>query len=371
MPGWTSRAPLLVVRHAKSDQRAGVPDHERPLNDARTARRAGARPLARPGTGRRIDLVLCSSAVRAQQTWDLAAGRARRRAAAGRHGRAVRDVARPACWRCCTRWTTTSERWPWSGTSRPSRPSCGLLAGSADAGAEPACTRASPTSGVAVLELSGSWSDLAEGCCLPVRAGGAPRPSAGWPGRPRRSASSISSRGMPSRYRTASRNGTLTVASARSRTTGLALKAMPSPAALSMSRSFAPSPIAIGAGQRKRPRTRRTGAARPPCPPGRRRRRCTRPVSTPSTTSSRLASTCSMPERARPAAAITSRKPPETSATVKPSRCSVRTSVRAPGVSSMASPDLVEHGRRQAGQLGDPLVQAAARSRARRASPAR
>ena len=65
---------LLILRHAKSawDDPA-LPDHDRPLNER------GQR--AAPAMGRRIraagfkpDLVLCSSARRAQETWRLAAG---------------------------------------------------------------------------------------------------------------------------------------------------------------------------------------------------------------------------------------------------------------------------------------------------------
>src|SRR4051812_20138054 len=64
---------LLVVRHAKSDQGAPGADHDRPLN-ARGRRDAAAlgRHLAE---GDRVGLVLCSSAVRARETWQLAAER--------------------------------------------------------------------------------------------------------------------------------------------------------------------------------------------------------------------------------------------------------------------------------------------------------
>lgn len=64
---------LVLVRHAKSDQHpaAGVDDHERPLNER------GRRDA--PALGRWLsagvgapDLVLSSSALRAQQTWQLA-----------------------------------------------------------------------------------------------------------------------------------------------------------------------------------------------------------------------------------------------------------------------------------------------------------
>ena len=63
---------LTVFRHAKSAWPDGVPDFERPLNDRG---RADA-----PAAGRWLlehrpfhELVLCSPAVRARQTWELAA----------------------------------------------------------------------------------------------------------------------------------------------------------------------------------------------------------------------------------------------------------------------------------------------------------
>lgn len=63
---------LVIVRHAKSDWTDGGPDADRPL----AARgRADAPALGRwlgDQVGR-IDLVLCSPAVRARQTWQLAA----------------------------------------------------------------------------------------------------------------------------------------------------------------------------------------------------------------------------------------------------------------------------------------------------------
>jgi phosphohistidine phosphatase len=62
---------LVVIRHAKSDWGQALPDEERPLND-RGRREA-------PGIGRwladhvdRLDLVVCSPATRARQTWRLA-----------------------------------------------------------------------------------------------------------------------------------------------------------------------------------------------------------------------------------------------------------------------------------------------------------
>ncbi|SRR6266545_4111747 len=65
---------LVVVRHAKSDWTNAMPDHERPLAERgrRDAPEIG-RWLA--GHVDRVDLVLCSPATRARQTWELASAR--------------------------------------------------------------------------------------------------------------------------------------------------------------------------------------------------------------------------------------------------------------------------------------------------------
>ncbi|MGV9340624.1 SixA phosphatase family protein [Streptomyces sp. NPDC003688] len=59
---------LIVLRHAKSAWPEGIPDHDRPL---------GPRGLRdAPAAGRTLDppdLALCSTAVRARRTWELAA----------------------------------------------------------------------------------------------------------------------------------------------------------------------------------------------------------------------------------------------------------------------------------------------------------
>jgi phosphohistidine phosphatase len=61
---------LLVLRHAKSDWTGGFVDHERPL--AKRGRR-DAPAVGRWLRDRRLtpDLVLCSTARRAQETWEL------------------------------------------------------------------------------------------------------------------------------------------------------------------------------------------------------------------------------------------------------------------------------------------------------------
>ena len=62
---------LVVVRHAKSDWSHGLPDHRRPLAD-RGRRDAPAIGTWLAGRAGRLDLVLCSPATRARQTWELA-----------------------------------------------------------------------------------------------------------------------------------------------------------------------------------------------------------------------------------------------------------------------------------------------------------
>jgi phosphohistidine phosphatase len=63
---------LVVVRHAKSDWPEGVPDDRRPLapRGRRDAPAAGRWLHDQVG---RIDLAVCSPAIRAQQTWELVA----------------------------------------------------------------------------------------------------------------------------------------------------------------------------------------------------------------------------------------------------------------------------------------------------------
>ncbi|MBK6011265.1 histidine phosphatase family protein [Streptomyces sp. MBT53] len=62
---------LVVLRHAKSAWPAGVPDHLRPLAP-RGFRDAPAAGIALAETDSLPDLALCSTAVRARRTWELA-----------------------------------------------------------------------------------------------------------------------------------------------------------------------------------------------------------------------------------------------------------------------------------------------------------
>jgi phosphohistidine phosphatase len=62
---------LILLRHAKSAWPEGIPDVQRPLS-GRGRRDAPAAGCWLRGKFAKIDLVLCSPAVRAVQTWDLA-----------------------------------------------------------------------------------------------------------------------------------------------------------------------------------------------------------------------------------------------------------------------------------------------------------
>ncbi|MGW1782768.1 SixA phosphatase family protein [Streptomyces sp. NPDC002143] len=70
--GGTPLRRLVVLRHAKSAWPDGVRDHERPLAP-RGRRDAPAAGRALAETGCVPDLALCSTAVRARLTWELAA----------------------------------------------------------------------------------------------------------------------------------------------------------------------------------------------------------------------------------------------------------------------------------------------------------
>ena len=62
---------LVLLRHAKSAWPAGVPDHDRPLA-GRGRRNAQAAGHWFVREGPTVDLVLCSDALRARHTWEIA-----------------------------------------------------------------------------------------------------------------------------------------------------------------------------------------------------------------------------------------------------------------------------------------------------------
>jgi phosphohistidine phosphatase len=67
-----ARRTLILLRHAKSDWSGGEPDAGRPLSD-RGIRQAPVAGRWLAGWGDRIDLAVVSPAVRARETWQLAA----------------------------------------------------------------------------------------------------------------------------------------------------------------------------------------------------------------------------------------------------------------------------------------------------------
>ena len=183
------------------------------------------------------------------------------------------------------------------------------------------------------------------------------------------SASSISARGMPSRYSTASRYGTLTAVSACAADHRLGVERDAQPGRgehVEVVRAVADGD---GARQRQPFGLRRTGAARG----------LAGPVDDladdpagqpPSATSRRFACTWSMPSSLGERLDDLDEPAGDHAPPVKPSRCRVRHSVRAPGVSRTAAAHLVEHA------AGSPASRPPARagwrrSRARRASRAR
>ncbi len=63
---------LVILRHAKSAWPDGVPDRRRPLNGRGRRDAAAAGRWLRENVGR-LDVVVCSPAERARQTWELVA----------------------------------------------------------------------------------------------------------------------------------------------------------------------------------------------------------------------------------------------------------------------------------------------------------
>ena len=65
---------LVILRHAKSDWTTGEPDHSRPLNVRGRRDGPAAGQWLRLNVGR-LDAVVCSTATRTRQTWELVSGK--------------------------------------------------------------------------------------------------------------------------------------------------------------------------------------------------------------------------------------------------------------------------------------------------------
>lgn len=153
---------VVLLRHAKSAWPAGVPDHERPLagKGRRNAKAAGDW-LHREGPV--VDLVLCSDAVRARHTWEIASSALPRRPEVrllpdlyGAEPEEVVDLLRDCPAKAGTVLVVGHEP-TMSGTTL-------LLSGRRSDRAALARVRAKfPTNGISVLGFEGGWGSLAAG----------------------------------------------------------------------------------------------------------------------------------------------------------------------------------------------------------------
>lgn len=153
------RHTLVLLRHAKSAWPHGVPDHERPLagKGRRNAKATGEWFAAE---GPRVDLVLCSDAVRALHTWEIARAsldrKPRTRTEPRVYGADERDLLRlvQATPESVRTLLVVGHEPTMSGTAR-------LLAGrGSDRTALERMARKYPTNGIAVLETDGTWAAL-------------------------------------------------------------------------------------------------------------------------------------------------------------------------------------------------------------------
>ncbi len=155
---------LVLMRHAKAEEGAGLPDHDRALapRGRRDAHAAG-RWLA--GQGLVPDLVICSTAVRTRETWEQAcSGGAhtefveyRRSVYLGSSEQVLEtlreDGGDTASVMVIGHNPTMAEL-----TSR-------LCDGAGSTEAHDALSRGFETAGVAVLDYAGEWADLDAGTC--------------------------------------------------------------------------------------------------------------------------------------------------------------------------------------------------------------
>lgn len=146
---------LVLLRHAKSDWPENVPDHDRPL--AKRGRRDA------PSVGRWLrdkgylpDVVICSTALRTRQTWELAATKL---------GAAPAVTFEPRAYAASALTLLYLAR-ELPGDSRTAlmiahNPGVSELAASLAGTHQHGMNF--PTAGVAVLEFGGDWPDLTPG----------------------------------------------------------------------------------------------------------------------------------------------------------------------------------------------------------------
>lgn len=152
---------LLVVRHAKSDWAAGAPDHERPLN-ARGRREAPELGRRLAEAGLRPDLVVCSDATRAQQTWQLASSAWSAPPPVQVESR-LYDASRSEVLAVLTETADAVQTLACVGHEPTSSALVTLLSGTADPDAATALAAGLKTACAAVLTFDGPWAGLEPG----------------------------------------------------------------------------------------------------------------------------------------------------------------------------------------------------------------
>jgi phosphohistidine phosphatase len=158
---------LLVVRHAKSDWAAGAPDHERPINN-RGRREAPELGRVLAGAGLRPDLVVCSDATRAQQTWQLASTAWADPPPVQVEPR-LYDASRSEVLAVINETPDEVSVLACVGHEPTSSALAGLLTGSADPEAAKTLAAGLKTACAAVLAFDGAWSELELGVGALVR----------------------------------------------------------------------------------------------------------------------------------------------------------------------------------------------------------
>lgn len=148
---------MVLMRHARSGHPAGVRDHDRPLTDAGWA----AAALAGDWTRSQLDpleAVLCSTALRAQQTARAAAATTPIRSAAELYDADPQDVL------AVLRTTGDSVRTLLVVGHLPGVPALADQLTAKDSTVRPAELAADfPTATLAVLQFDGRWAELDSG----------------------------------------------------------------------------------------------------------------------------------------------------------------------------------------------------------------
>ncbi len=156
----TPQKTILVLRHAKSDWGAGLPDYHRPLNERG---RQGAKTMGEKLAAYDIDLAWCSGAARTVETWELAqkagAGATRTDTRQGFYDTWARDLMEEMVLLDETVSTLLIVN---------HQPTVSVLVALL-AGPSPLVSQATshyPTAGLAVLTHDGPWSSLVPGAAV-------------------------------------------------------------------------------------------------------------------------------------------------------------------------------------------------------------